>query len=273
MRLQGIFPAIATPFDHTGDIYKTKVQHNVEKWNRLALAGYVVCGTAGEGMMLAADEKALVWELVAKHANPELLLIAAVAVDGVREAVALANRAADLGYKAALIQPPRYGSPLAFFRTVADRSKVPVILDGCADTDIVPLSQHPNVAAASASASQIGSLKESAGAGFQWLARTTGDVWEALQSGATAVISGFASAAPYASIALWEASRTREEEAGVDWQARIAHPGELVSHSVACLKYAMDLNGYYGGPPRLPFLPLTAIEKREIEKAFSDLKG
>ena len=41
MKLQGIFPPIATPFDHAGNIYAAKVQHNVEKWNRTSLSGYV----------------------------------------------------------------------------------------------------------------------------------------------------------------------------------------------------------------------------------------
>jgi 4-hydroxy-2-oxoglutarate aldolase len=35
----------------------------------------------------------------------------------------------------------------------------------------------------------------------------------------------------------------------------------------------MDLNGYYGGPPRLPFVPVSADARREIEDAFRDLKG
>jgi 4-hydroxy-2-oxoglutarate aldolase len=35
----------------------------------------------------------------------------------------------------------------------------------------------------------------------------------------------------------------------------------------------MDLNGYYGGPPRLPLTPPTAEAKQEIEAAFRDLKG
>jgi 4-hydroxy-2-oxoglutarate aldolase len=35
----------------------------------------------------------------------------------------------------------------------------------------------------------------------------------------------------------------------------------------------MDLNGYYGGPPRLPLVPATAEAKKEIEEAFADLKG
>jgi dihydrodipicolinate synthase/N-acetylneuraminate lyase len=31
----------------------------------------------------------------------------------------------------------------------------------------------------------------------------------------------------------------------------------------------MDLNGYYGGPPRLPLLPLTAAQKAEVEAAMA----
>jgi 4-hydroxy-2-oxoglutarate aldolase len=57
MKLQGIFPPITTPFDHAGNIYATKVQHNVEKWNRTALSGYVVMGSTGESVMLTPDEK------------------------------------------------------------------------------------------------------------------------------------------------------------------------------------------------------------------------
>jgi 4-hydroxy-2-oxoglutarate aldolase len=107
------------------------------------------------------------------------------------------------------------------------------------------------------------------------LAGTEGQVWESLRAGANGAALAFASAAPYATIAIWEAFRTREEEAGVDWQGRIARPGILVTdlHGVPGLKHAMDINGYYGGPPRLPFSPLHADAKHEIDEAFRDLKG
>ena len=39
------------------------------------------------------------------------------------------------------------------------------------------------------------------------------------------------------------------------------------------LKYGMDLNGYYGGPARLPLLPLTAGQKIEIEQLLSDIRN
>jgi 4-hydroxy-2-oxoglutarate aldolase len=35
----------------------------------------------------------------------------------------------------------------------------------------------------------------------------------------------------------------------------------------------MDLNGYYGGPPRLPLTVLKPEQQSEIEEAFRDIKG
>ena len=56
MKLQGIFPPIATPFDHAGNIYISKIRHNVEKWNLTTLSGYVVMGSTGESVMLLPEE-------------------------------------------------------------------------------------------------------------------------------------------------------------------------------------------------------------------------
>src|SRR5262249_26264536 len=136
MKLQGIFPPIATPFDHDGNIYASKVSHNVEKWNRTTLSGYVVCGSTGESVMLSAEEKVQLWDLVAKHAAPEKLLIAGTGVESVRETVCLTNRAAAIGYKAAVVSTPHYyksllGRPetqVLYYRAVADQTRIPVVI-------------------------------------------------------------------------------------------------------------------------------------------------
>ena len=100
-------------------------------------------------------------------------------------------------------------------------------------------------------------------------------LWTALQNGASGALLAFANSAPYAAIALWEAHRTREEEAGLDWQSRIAPAAELIEtrFGIPGLKQAMDLNGYYGGPPRLPLTTPSPAEKLEIQQAFADLKS
>jgi len=111
--------------------------------------------------------------------------------------------------------------------------------------------------------------------GFQVTVGSAPTLWPSLLMGATGAILAFANPAPYACIAIWEAYRMREEEAGRDWQNRIARAAALVTskYGIPGLKHAMDLNGYYGGPPRLPLSVPTPEARREIEEAFLDLKG
>jgi 4-hydroxy-2-oxoglutarate aldolase len=110
---------------------------------------------------------------------------------------------------------------------------------------------------------------------FTILAGTDDRLWQALKAGVDGAALWLASAAPYAAIAIWEAFRRREDDAALDWQARISRPSILVTekYGVPGLKHAMDLNGYYGGPPRLPLIPVSASGRVEIEEAFCDLKG
>src|SRR2546422_4470519 len=100
MKLQGIFVDAATPFDHAGDLYRIKIEHNIGKWNKTSVAGYVVGGFTGEGALLSEAEKLELWKIAAASAAPEKLLIAAVDSGGVREAARMINQAAELGFKA-----------------------------------------------------------------------------------------------------------------------------------------------------------------------------
>ena len=294
MKLQGIFPPIATPFDHNGDIYAAKVRHNVEKWNRTALSGYVVCGSTGESGMLTPEEKFTLWELVAQHAAPEKLLIAGTGMESVRETVALTNRAADMGYKAAMVRTPHYyknllsraSAQMLYFRAVADQSRIPLIIYNWPQATgvdipaeaVVALSEHPNIIAvkeSSGSLEKVMQMIREVKHGFQVLVGSAPTLWPSLLVGACGAILAYANAAPYSVIAIWEAHRARDEAAGLDWQNRIGHAAALVTtrHGIPGLKYAMDLNGYYGGPPRLPLVPPAPEAKKEIEEAFKDLKG
>jgi 4-hydroxy-2-oxoglutarate aldolase len=173
-----------------------------------------------------------------------------------------------------------------FFRALADQSPVPVLIhnapqmtgvDLLADTAAL-LAEHPNIVGlveTGTPVSRIAQLRSLAPKTFAILAGTESQVWDSLKAGANGAALPFASAAPYATIAIWEAFRTREEPAGLDWQQRITQPSILVTdmYGVPGLKHAMDLNGYYGGPPRLPFVPVSLDAQREIEDAFRDLKG
>jgi 4-hydroxy-2-oxoglutarate aldolase len=294
MKLQGIFPPIVTPFQYDGELYKAKVLHNVEKWNRTALAGYVVCGSTGESVYLTPDEKFQLWEWVAQAAAPEKLLIAGTGVESVRETVMLTNRAAEMGYKAAMVRTPFYYRNLInrdeaqalYFRSVADQTKIPLMIYNwpqATGVDISPgvvaaLSEHPNIIAVKESSGNLEKVMQmirEVKPGFQVLIGSAPTLAPSFQVGAVGAVLAFANAAPYACITIWEAVRTREYEAARDWQDRIARAAQLVTtkYGVPGLKHAMDLNGYYGGPPRLPLVPPCPNAKREIEDAFREIKG
>ncbi|HXS96960.1 MAG TPA: dihydrodipicolinate synthase family protein [Candidatus Limnocylindrales bacterium] len=294
LKLQGIFPPITTPFDHAGNIYVSKVEHNVEKWNRTSLSGYVVMGSTGESVMLTTDEKVTMWELVARYAAPEKLLIAGTGMESVRETVCLTNRAAEMGYKAAMVRTPHYyknlvnraDAQMLYYRAVADQAKIPLIIYNWPQATgvdipveaVVAISEHPNVIAikeSSGSMEKVMQLIRDVRPGFQVLVGSAPTLWPSLLMGACGAILAYANAAPYSTIAIWEAYRQREDAAGLDWQNRIGRASALVTtkYGVPGLKYAMDLNGYYGGPPRLPLSVPTAAARRQIETAFAELKG
>jgi 4-hydroxy-2-oxoglutarate aldolase len=294
MKLEGILPPIATPFDASGELYPAKVRHNVEKWNLTGLAGYVVCGSTGESVMLTTEEKVALWGWVAEYAAPEKLLVAGTGMESVRETVALTNRAAELGYKAAMVRTPHYyknllanaAAQLLYYRAVADQARIPLIiynwpqatgLDIPAEA-VAALSEHPNIIAVKESSGNLEKVMQmirTVQPGFQVLVGSAPTLAPSLMMGAVGAILAYANAAPFSTVAIWEACRARDYDAARDWQGRIARASVLVTtrHGIPGLKYAMDLNGYYGGPPRLPLVPCGPEAQREIEEAFRELTG
>ncbi len=294
MKLHGIFVPMATPFNYDGEIYAAKVEHNIAKWNKTAVVGYVVCGAAGEGELLTADEKRRMLELAAKHAAPDKLLLCGSGAESVRETVRLINQAAELGYVAALAGAPQYYRNLLdnaarqalFFGAVADQARIPLIVDArpwetgmdIAAETVARLSAHPNIAGiveGMGDIEKVTRMLREAKPEFQVLTGSAQTLEDALAAGAAGAVLDYANAAPYTAIAIWEAHRMREFEAAADWQQRIAPAAALVTekYGIPGLKYAMDLNGYYGGPVRLPLTAVGPAAKQEIEAAFRDLKG
>ncbi len=294
-KAQGIFVEMSTPFDHAGAIYRVKVEFNVAKWNLTTVSGFLVGGPAGEGPLLSAQDRVSLWEWVkaasALNSDKERMLIAGIDSAGVAEAAELAAKAESCGFHSVAAMTPRFDrdhesrpeTQLLYYRSLADRSGLPVLIQhqprvtgvSLATETLLDLAKHPNLVGVIGSGVDVRRLAAEARKDFVILAGDETTLWNDLQAGAAGAVLGVASAIPYAAIAVWEAFRTREEEAGLDWQARILEPADLVTrrYGAAGLKHAMDLNGYYGGPSRLPQSPLDGGAREAIERAFQALKG
>src|SRR5499427_751218 len=160
MLLQGIFPAVTTPFYPDGAVYYKKIEHNIDRYSRTPIAGMVVLGSTGEAVMLSDTERQEVLRVTAEVAAPEKVLIAGTGAESVAETLRLTEYAAKLNYDAALVRTPHFYRPqmkpdalLAFYRTVADRSPLPVVLYTVPPYTaydlplevIVELAEHPNI--------------------------------------------------------------------------------------------------------------------------------
>src|ERR1700751_1704492 len=160
MLLAGILPPITTPFYPDGSVYYKKLEANVERYSRTPVAGIVVLGSTGEALMLSDQEKRDVFKVAREAAAPNKVLIAGTGIESALETLRFTEYAAELGYDVAMVRTPHYykkqmapANMLAFYRTVADRSPIPVIVynfpqatgyDMPADL-MLELAEHPNL--------------------------------------------------------------------------------------------------------------------------------
>jgi 4-hydroxy-2-oxoglutarate aldolase len=161
MLLEGIFAAVTTPFYPDERVYFRKLEANMERYSRSLLAGMVVLGSTGESVALNDAESRDVLRSAAEATTPEKVLIAGVGRESVKGTVELAEAAAEFHYDAVLVRTPSYyrakmaqsAAVLNYFRSVADRSPLPVVLYNIPQNVpyelpvplIGELAQHPNI--------------------------------------------------------------------------------------------------------------------------------
>ena len=129
-----------------------------------------------------------------------------------------------------------------------------------------------SVPARPASAVKVMRTKE---AGFQLLAGSAQKLLSSIEAGAAGAVLAFGAAAPTACFEIYTAWKDGDKELAQLKQQRIVEPATRIASQmgIPALKYALDLNGYYGGPPRLPLLPLTGEQRAEVEKLMADVRN
>jgi 4-hydroxy-2-oxoglutarate aldolase len=111
--------------------------------------------------------------------------------------------------------------------------------------------------------------------GFQLLCGSAQTLYPSLEAGATGGVLALATFAPQACQEVYTAWKENDAVLAADKQQRIARAGIEVCSKMGIpgVKYALDLNGYYGGRPRMPLLPLVAEEQRLVEEATFDIRN
>ena len=281
--LEGVYAALATPF--AGDeIAADKLRDNVRKYDRTDLAGYLVLGSTGESVSLTDGESLRLVEAVVAATAPGKKIFVGTARESTRGTIDFTNSLAGRGIAAALVRPPSYFkskmTPEALkthYRTVAEASKLPVLIYNIPQNTgialdpqlVIELASHPNIAGlkeSSGSLAFLGEVVREVPADFHYFLGSGHVIYPGLEMGADGAILAVANAAPEMSAEIFRLFKAGKKDDARRLQLDLVPLNKALVevYGIAGLKYALDLRGYYGGPARLPLLPIEDKAKLDI---------
>jgi 4-hydroxy-2-oxoglutarate aldolase len=346
MLLEGLYLPLTTPFYPDGSLNLRKLEHNADRYSRTPAAGFAVLSEVGEPAMLSDEETRQTLRSAMDATSDEKVMLAGVSRDSVKETLSLVEFATNAGYDAILVRQPsflrdgkRAKELLTYFRAVADRSPLPVVLyspDGLLPVEAaVELAGHSQIIGlvdgghgserisavkagtaavkrevtvtpvfAAATGRMLAQKEAGAGTfiaadtltdggaalavappkpaiktrtkvvGFQVLTCHTAEMLDGLQAGAVGAMPGFGACAPQGCYEVLAAWKDGDSGLALEKQTRLLAAVELVEGSLGVpgIRFGCDLNGYFGGRPRLPLLPPSGEERAEIEALMRGIR-
>ena len=288
--LEGVYAALTTPF--VGDEISTeKLRGNVRKLNATGLAGYLVLGSTGESVSLTDAESAALVDAVIEAASPDKKILVGTARESTKGTIEFTNSLAGRGIAAALVRPPSYFKSKmtrealrTHYLAVAEASRFPVLIYNMPQNTgisleprlIVDLAPHPNIVGLKESSGSLAFLAEvvrDVPADFHYFLGSGHVVYPGLEMGACGAILAVANAAPETCAEIFRSFKAGKRDKARKLQLDLVPLNRALveAYGIAGLKCAQDLRGYYGGPARLPLLPVEEPARREIASLLRKL--
>jgi dihydrodipicolinate synthase/N-acetylneuraminate lyase len=111
--------------------------------------------------------------------------------------------------------------------------------------------------------------------GFQIIAGDTEGMLHGLRAGAVGIAPAFAACAPQACFEVFAAWKDNDQPLAEEKQSRLGESSHFAEEILGPggVKFGCDLNGYFGGLPRLPHLPPTGAERATLEQFMKPLRN
>lgn len=284
LNLEGIFTPVITPFLKEKITYDL-LSYNICKLSKTGIKGIVVLGSTGESVFLSNEEKINIVKKSIHLVPKSMKIIVGSGCESTIETIRLTNIFAKLGVSAALIITPSYyigkmkhEALIKHYFEIADNCNIPIILYNVPkfthlnlDVKIVAtLAKHPNIIGikdSSGNINQLGQYINNTNKDFNVLVGTAGVLLGALTLGCKGGILALANLVPEYCVKIFKLIKENKVKEARLLQLKLIPVNQAITavYGIGGLKYAMDLLGYRGGDTRLPLLPISAIEKKEIK--------
>jgi 4-hydroxy-tetrahydrodipicolinate synthase len=289
MKLQGVLPALITPFDANGKVDFVAYEKHLTAMRAAGVSGWVPMGSTGEYSAISNEERLEVLKFVKDFANEDEILIAGTNAPATREVIENTLKAKELGYDTVLLATPFYTRPtqdelLSHFQTVLEETDVNLVLYSYPYKDGVEIGF--DIMDALADDPRVLGIKESSGSlqrAIDIHARYNGRIdlvsgsddiaLDFMFWGADSWICGPANCMAKACVDLDRTYRSGDLKAAREKMIVLYRAMNILESGkfVQKIKYGCELQGLPVGNCRAPLGELTADEKAEFKAAMQPI--
>lgn len=283
----GVFPYLVSPVDEAGDVKAGVLARLCDDLIQAGVHGLTPLGSTGEFAYLSSQQRRRIVEVVVQAARGRVPVVAGVASTTIADAVSQARDYERLGCQGILAILEAYfpisdDGVFQYFKAIADAVPLPVVLytnPSFQRTDlslpvIQRLSHVPNVRYikdASTNTGRLLSIINQVEGRMKVFAASAHIPTCVMLIGGVGWMAGPACVAPRQSVELYETCRRG------DWQKAMALQRPLWAlnqafakyNLAACIKGALELQGYPVGVPLPPQAPLSPEGVEEVKRTLA----
>jgi 4-hydroxy-tetrahydrodipicolinate synthase len=286
----GVFPYLVSPIDDAGLVKSDVLARLIDDLIKAGVHGLTPLGSTGEFAYLNTEQRADIVRTTVEAAAGRVPVVAGVASTATADAVAQARRYQKLGADGILAILESY-FPLAdaqvesYFRAIADAVDVPVVLytnpqfqrsDLSLDV-IARLAEHPRIRTIKDASTNTGRLLSimNRSAGLKVFSASAHIPAAVMLIGGVGWMAGPACVIPRQSVQLYELCRAGRWSEAMALQRELWRINEIFArfNLAACIKAALQLQGYEVGDPVAPQRPLNAEERKIVAAALEAAEG
>jgi 4-hydroxy-tetrahydrodipicolinate synthase len=285
---RGVFPYLISPVDGAGRVKSAVLGRLADDLIKAGVHGLTPLGSTGEFAYLGHEQRADVVRVTIEAAAGRVPVIAGVAATATADAVAQARNYQKLGADGILAILESY-FPLtepqveAYFRAIADAVDVPVVLytnpqfqrtDLTLDV-IARLSEHPRIRYIKDASTNTGRLLSIMNRSPQLKVFSASAHIPAavMLIGGVGWMAGPACVIPRQSVILYELCRAGRWPEAMALQRKLWRINEIFArfNLAACIKAALEIQGYDAGDPLPPQQPLGKEQRSIVAAALAEV--
>ncbi|SDR29977.1 4-hydroxy-tetrahydrodipicolinate synthase [Rhizobiales bacterium GAS113] len=287
--LKGVFPYLVSPVDADGRVKREVLTALVEHLIAAGVHGLTPLGSTGEFAYLDTAQRLEIVDCVVRAARGRVPVIAGVAATTTKGAVELAKEVVALGADGVLAILEAYfpipeAGVEAYFRAIADAVPCPIVLytnpqfqrSDLSLKVIKRLSHVENIAYikdASTNTGRLLSILNETEGRMQVFAASAHIPACVMLIGGVGWMAGPACIIPRQSVALYGLAQRGEWDKAMALQRKLWAVNEAFAKYAlaACIKGALEIQGFAVGDPLPPQAPLSEEGKNQLAKMLASL--